>query len=268
MLIRLSALGDRFIRDALSDAQPKYTGCTPGTCETVLSRITSWVREEATNIFWLAGTASTGKTSIAVTICHILHDDSRVTLGGAFFCSRTTESIARTDVRCILPTLAASLAGQSPEFATALASELEKDPLAAHKHVNEQMISLIFKPLSALALSAQPIVFLIDAVDEFSNRDEVAALLTVIANFKSEANVKFILTSQPNIEILGTPVSDPDHNTILQLHTLTEGEVTANTRRYISRSLEAAAADASWYTNEEFNAIMKLSHGQFLHLPS
>jgi len=236
----------------------------PGTREGVLSKFIAWVKDDPLSIFWLAGMAGTGKTSIAVTLCRMLREDPTVHLGGGYFCSRSAGSIARTDVRRILPTLAALLASQSQEFAESLAVELEKDDSLGHKPVTEQIGPLLRRPMATLASSPRPIVFVIDALDECSNERELAELLRLLADFECDAKVKFILTSRPELHIRGTPISKPENSTILQLHTISMEEVKSDIQLYISSTLKKAAPDATWYTDQDIELLVKLSDGLFI----
>ena len=215
-------------------------------------------------IFWLAGMAGTGKTSIAVSLCRILRNDPAVFLGGGYFCSRSSGSIARTDVRRIVPTLAALLADQSQEFAEALAAELENDRRVGHKPVVEQIDLLLRKPLAALASSSRPLVFIIDALDECNSERELAELLRLLADFKCDTKVKFILTSRPELHIRGTPISNSDHNTILQLHAIDMEEVMSDIQLYISGTFTDAAPGATWYAEADIEQLVKLSGGLFI----
>jgi len=257
-------LGDNFVSEAADDEQPSYAGCMQGTRESVLSKFVTWVMEDPMAIFWLAGMAGTGKTSIAVTLCRMLRNNPAVFLGGGYFCSRSAGSVARTDVRRILPTLAALIAGKSQPFANALATELENDRRVGHKPVAEQFDLLLRKPLAALPSSPIPIVFVIDALDECSNELELAELLRLLADFKCDAKVKFILTSRPELHIRGTPISNPNHNTILQLHTISLDEVTSDIRLYVSSILDKTVAEVKWYTDHDIELLVKLSGGLFI----
>jgi len=230
----------------------------------VLSKFIAWVKNDPLSIFWLAGMAGTGKTSIAVSLCRILRNDTAIFFGGGYFCSRSAGSIARTDVRRILPTLAAILASQSQEFAQALAAELENDRNLGHKPVGDQIGPLLSRPLTTLASSSRPVVLLIDALDECSNERELAELLRLLADFKCEGKVKFILTSRPELHIRGTPISNSQHNTILQLHTISTEEVMADIRLYVSGTLKAAALNATWYTDHDIELLVSLSGGLFI----
>jgi len=257
-------LGDNFVSIAADDEQPTDAGCMPGTREGVLSQFIRWMKQDYMAIFWLAGMAGTGKTSIALSLCRLLRSSPDVCLASGFFCSRSAGGIARRDVRRVLPTLAALLACQSMEFAVALASELDKDRRIGHKPVGDQIGPLIRTPLAALATSNRPIVFIIDALDELGDEKEVAALLRILADFRCKAKVKFILTSRPEMHIRGTPISSTEHSSILQLHTIEKLEVSSDIRFYLRNKLQAAAPEATWYTDEDVELLVKLSDGLFI----
>jgi len=257
-------IGENFVSDAADDEQPTDAGCMPGTREGVLAQFIRWMKEDYMAIFWLAGMAGTGKTSIALSLCRLLRNSPDLCLASGFFCSRSAGGIARRDVRRILPTLAVLLACQSMEFAVALASELEKDRRVGHKPVGDQIGPLICTPLAALATSNRSIVFIIDALDELSDEKEVAALLRILADFKCKANVKFILTSRPEMHIRGTPISSTEHSTILHLHTIEKLGVSSDIRFYLRNKLQDAAIDATWYTDDDVELLVKLSDGLFI----
>jgi len=257
-------LGDNFVSEAADDEQPSYAGCMEGTREGVLTKFVAWVKDDPMAIFWLAGMAGTGKTSIAVTLCRILRNEPAVLLGGGYFCSRSAGSIARTDVRRIIPTLAALLADKSQGFAEALAAELENDRRVGHKPVAEQVDLLLRKPLAALSPSPIPIIFVIDALDECSDELELAELLRLLTDFECDTKVKFILASRPELHIRGTPISNPNHNTILQLHTISLEEVTSDIKLYISSTLIKTVAEGEWYTDQDVELVVKLSGGLFI----
>ena len=248
----------------MHDTQPEDAGCMSGTRTNTLTKFITWIKGDPVKIFWLSGMAGTGKTSIAITLCRMLQDDPDIVLGGTFFCSRSAGSIARTEVRRILPTIAACLAGRFPEFASAMLSELALDNRAAHKPVSDQIGPLLVKPLVAVANNTRPIVFVIDALDECSDERELAQLLAIIADLTCDVTVKFILTSRPEMHISGTSIANPELNTIFHLHMINENEVMSDIRFYITSTLQAAAPDASWFTNDDIVALAVLSCGLFL----
>ena len=265
-----TVIGDRFVSEAADDAQRSTGGCMDGTREKVLTMFVQWAISDPKRIFWLAGMAGTGKTSIALTLCRMLRSESAVFFGGGFFCSRSSGTIAQTDVRRILPTLARLLAGSSPEFAAALAVELGKADRIATKPVREQIGPFLRQPLSALAPSSRPIVFVIDALDEIADKSELtdnselAELLNLIADFQSAVPVKFILTSRPEINIRGTRISNPEHNAILKLHELDPLEVKQDIHRYIYGTLEKNTNGSTWYSPTDVDTLVQLSNYLFI----
>ncbi|KAJ7754277.1 hypothetical protein B0H14DRAFT_418477 [Mycena olivaceomarginata] len=78
--------------------------CTDSTRASLLGNLFKWIDHDTGSrdaiphdpfIFWINGSAGTGKTTIAYTVCKLCHayDASRGVLGASFFCSRD-------DVKC------------------------------------------------------------------------------------------------------------------------------------------------------------------------
>jgi len=215
-------------------------------------------------IFWLAGLAGTGKTSIATSLCHMLLAEPDVVLGGAFFCSRTANVAELTDARYIIPSLAVAYATKSQQFEAALASALNVDSLAASKPVSVQILTLLQQPLATLTTSSRPIVFVIDALDECSDENEVKKLLQAISTLRCDANVKFIVTSRPETHINTSPISRSDHNGILRLHNIDPMEVTDDIRLYIGDAFSKQLLEETWYTESDVNLLATRSDGLFI----
>jgi len=214
-------------------------------------------------IFWLAGLAGTGKTSIAVTLCRMLQNDPKVLFGGAFFCSRTANVVKLTDARCIVPTLAVAFAKKSPSFASALAAELNTDFDSAFHPISGQVNALLQQPL-ALSSSPSSIVFVVDALDECSDVEEVKRLLRAISALECNTMVKFILTSRPETHISTSPTMSSDLNSILRLHTIDTEEVTEDIRMYISDAFAKSSLAKPWCSAAEIKMLAVLSDGLFI----
>ena len=189
------------------------------------------------HIVWIAGMAGTGKTSIALTLCRTLIKEPTIVLGGTFFCSRSAGSIDRTDVQCIIPTLAAVLARRIPPYAEALVKTLNNDPDLAHKAIRVQVEHLLAKPLEGLGSLDLQIVFVIDALDECSDEEKLVEFIDGLAGFSSEASVKFLFTSRPEMHIRETSIADTSLSSIIHLHTIDPAHVTADIRLYIQKTL-------------------------------
>ena len=64
------------------------------------------------------------------------------------------------------------------------------------------------------------------------------------------------------MHIRGTPISSPDHNTILHFHTIRD--VTSEISLFIGETLKGASPEASWYTDHDIELLVKLSGGLFI----
>jgi len=236
----------------------------PGTRLRVLSMFVKWAQDDPMRIFWLAGLAGTGKTSIAITLCRMLQNDPKVLFGGAFFCSRTANVAELTDARNIIPTLATSLAAKSPSFALALAAVLDTDPHAALKPITGQSAALLQQPLATISPLALPILFVVDALDECSDETDVKKLLQAISTLNCTSMVKFILTSRPETHISTSPISSSDRNSIMRLHTIDSDEVTEDIRLYITDAFIKSPLAKAWHSQAEITMLAALSDGLFI----
>jgi len=216
------------------------------------------------HIIWIAGMAGSGKTSIALTLCRMLAKEPTIVLGGTFFCSRSTGTVERTDVRCIIPTLAAILARRVPDYAEALADELKDDPDLAHKSIDAQVEHFLARPLEGLKSFNHQIVFVIDALDECSDDEKLVELINALASFTSPTPVKFLLTSRPEMHIRDTSIAETSLSSVVHLQAIDQIHVTTDIRLYIQKTLESRAVTSDWYTKHDLDELAKLSGGLFI----
>jgi len=259
-------LGSHHVSRALYDAQPLTAGCMEGTRVQLLETTQNLlISLGGAHIVWIAGMAGTGKTSIALTLGRRLVEVHTVIPGGTFFCSRSAGSIDRTDARRIIPTLTSLLARQVPRYAQALAAELKKDPDLGSKVAGLQVQGLLTKPLESVGSLDKQIVFVIDALDECSDQQQLAELINALADFSPTQPVKFLLTSRPEMHIRDTSIADTSLSSIVQLHMVEETLVTADIRLYIQRTLEAASRTAIWYTEDDLDELAAVSGSLFIY---
>jgi len=233
--------------------------------EQVLNLLTTRVRP-GPHIVWIVGLPGTGKTSIAYTICQMLRDDSEIHLGGTFFCSR---SIGILDTRRIVPTLATSLARQLPSYASALAEQLTEHPDVAHWSVYQQVEHLLSLPLGKLGQRNDLIIFVIDGLDECINQIQLVELMEGLARFNSELQVKFLLTSRPEMHIRRSSMSDPKFSSVIRLDTIDAEQVAADIHLYILQSFSSVyhaktTVAETWYTVADVAALVQQSCGLFV----
>jgi len=246
----------------------------------ILNEIDAWIKDpDAQRICWITGMAGTGKTTIAKTICERASADPEIVLGGSFFCSRTGVA-AQRDISCVIPTLVQLLARQSIEFGRAVAEEIARDRDAQHKHVRVQVEKLLYTPLLALKDSRTPVIFVIDALDECGGEmadleeeihESVSELLEALvrsAPSSVELPVKFLVTSRPETHIRETLISDAEVSQILRLHAVNKEEVSADIRRYVTKTLDDKLSGKSIirakFTESDIEDLVQLSDCLFI----
>ncbi|KAF7970394.1 hypothetical protein HWV62_24266 [Athelia sp. TMB] len=173
--------------------------CLSGTRVSLLSAIGAWARlRDSQSIFWLNGVAGSGKSAIAHTVARSLREAGF--LISAFFFSR--DAASRNNPRFIFSTIARDLANLHSGIAEEIATALEKEPALPSASLSRQFDAFILKPSSHHS-SDQPIVVVIDALDESIQNDRDTTLLAILRDEtkKLPANFRILVTSRPTIEI-------------------------------------------------------------------
>jgi hypothetical protein len=211
--------------------------CTENTRTAILEAITVWAFDfTKPNIYWMNGMAGTGKTTITYSISIILK--SHNILGATFFCSRLVDECTKVDR--ILPTIAYNLARNYPPLAYNILGALKNDPDVANRTVNQQFTDLVVKPIKAAAkeLAGQPIIVIIDALDECANQAEVRTFLSVIFQRSSELPFKIFITSRPEQVVrVGFNRQNPDNYSKFVLHDIEQDIVNADIKLYLTERL-------------------------------
>ncbi|KAJ7356507.1 hypothetical protein DFH08DRAFT_666604, partial [Mycena albidolilacea] len=224
--------------------------CLQGTREAMLNTIFEWIDSLAPgpHIFWLAGLAGTGKTTIATTVCEEL--DARearasisaghprplvVKLGADFFMSR--HSAPRRNPHSIVCTIAYQLADRFPSIQPFLISALRLNPrIVTSKNMQRKIMELIIGPLGR-AISALPkcIVIVLDALDECDGHG--AEFLPLFARLTSDLDgirVKLVVTSRFETDIRSM-FSTIGHASF-RLHDIEQYIVQTDIQRYLQHS--------------------------------
>jgi len=276
-----AALKERYVPQAVYDAQLN-SGCMEQTRVRILNETETWIKDpESQQICWITGMAGTGKTSIAKTTCQRASVDPEITLGGSFFCSRSTGLAAQRDIRCVVPTLAQLLAFKSAEFRKALADTIESG--IQYKEVSAQVEQLLRTPLRSLKDPCLPVLFVIDALDECGGETTdgmldnatchgiVTSMLEALVNLtRSDPKlpVKILATSRPEVQIRDTSISNDKLSQILRLHAVDIAEVDADINRYITQTLGTRLAAKpklrASITDSDVKNLVRLCDGLFI----
>ncbi|KAF8162165.1 hypothetical protein K438DRAFT_1447486, partial [Mycena galopus ATCC 62051] len=220
--------------------------CLQGTREAMLDTMFEWIdsRVRGPLIFWLAGLAGTGKTTIATTVCKELdaretqesiHSQLAVARLGADFMS--WYSAPRRNPHSIVCTIAYQITDRFPSTRPFLTSALHLNPrIVTSKNMERNIMELIIGPL-ARAVNTLPncIVIVLDALDECDVHG--AEFLPLFARLTSELRgirVKLVITSRLETDI-HSMFSTIGHATF-QLHNIEKYIVQADIQLYLQHS--------------------------------
>jgi len=255
----------------------KIVRCFEGTRVDVLGQLRRWLdganagdnTVPDTPIFWINGSAGTGKTTLAYTFA----DECRrrgipVT---SFFCSR--DFAERSNPNLIFTSVAHHLAQKFPSFGHRLAEVLQADPQLATASVPYQLEELIINPLRSTRDSFRLCLIVIDALDECKDEGTISIILSSLSRYVSEVSpLKILVTSRPEQSITSVFSSRSGHlnaaSQRLVLHELDLGIVGQDIKLYLSSAFrdiaERGRLDSSWPEEDDIQALASLSSGLFI----
>jgi hypothetical protein len=211
--------------------------CTENTRTAILKAIEEWAFDPTKPIiYWMNGMAGTGKTTISYSVS--LRLNRLNILGATFFCSRLVDDCTKVDR--IFPTIAYNLARNYPPLSSTILEALKNDSDIAKRTINQQFIELILKPfkLAAMDLARNPILVVIDALDECVDQKEVQTFLSIIFQRSSELPFKIFITSRPEQLLrVGFNRQNLDTYSRLILHDIERDLVNADIKLYLSERL-------------------------------
>jgi len=182
--------------------------CLQGTRTEILSEITEWVNSTGDNVprvLWLSGPAGKGKSAIAHTIAKWFNNVGG--LGSCYCFDRQRKADRRHEK--IFSTIARDLTDRDPEMKRALADAVQaSSSLKKTADIIQQWQNLLIEPLGKSSGSTgEPIVVVIDALDESGGVETRRDLLRILAGKHQDPdvpkitdlpnNLRFIVTSRP-----------------------------------------------------------------------
>lgn len=224
--------------------------CLPDTRVHILQEIDSWAGSKGgARIFWLAGMAGTGKSTIFKTISRRFKDNSSL---AATFCFKKGEA-DRGNASRFMTTICAQLARRFSEVRRSVISVLEQDPDVVRKSLREQFERLILHPLQN-AKPPSPAhgtawVIGIDALDECDNDTEIGIVIDLLAKLDSleSASLRVFVTSRPELPLrLGFGRMSSDTHLDVRLEEITRTYIAHDITIYLRHEL--ADIRATWAT--------------------
>ncbi|EAU80951.2 vegetative incompatibility protein HET-E-1 [Coprinopsis cinerea okayama7 len=243
--------------------QENRQGCIPGTRVALLANLLCWAKDPTSlPIFWLCGMAGTGKTTVSESLCALLYAEGL--LGASFFCSLDHD--ARSDVQCIIPSLARALARVRPKFAEQLVKALESDECSDPIAMNfeDQYRVLILEPARAAFGPDELVVLGIDALDECTDKRKLKKLLDTIVSQKLPPSLKVFLTSRPDVVVEDVFHYHQKYPELLHLHDVEEHIVEADITVYLHYRLSQLVRLRDHVQPEDVQALAKRSQKLFI----
>ncbi|GLA12591.1 hypothetical protein AnigIFM62618_008538 [Aspergillus niger] len=241
--------------------------CLAGTRVDLLQTISDWTDDpHGKPLFWLNGMAGTGKSTISRTVARMMRE--RGILAGSFFFQRNESD--RSSSAKLLPTLLSQMVRVLPQLKAGL-----RDAAGfAKAAIPIQFDKLLSNPLQYVKTSngqSFSIVVVIDALDECSDTENIQNLLVLLPRLKdvaSSVNIKFFLTSRPEVPIqVGFEDVSNDHQYAV-LHEINQSVVEHDMALFFDHTLENVRRkrklDRSWPGEDSINKLVELAVPLFI----
>ncbi|KAF8873727.1 hypothetical protein BD779DRAFT_283091 [Infundibulicybe gibba] len=193
-----SVMKDHINTDAFHDsgARRDPSRCYPGTRETALEIISSWVQDPAAHYFWLYGPAGTGKSAIAQTFAEWCEQEK--TLGATYFFTRGSTSGPPRGVPPLFSTLAYQLMSKFPGLDDYLWAAVDADRTIFERSLSAQFDKLIVQPFLKLAYKSAVAVVIIDGLDECDGDSIQEEIVRLILGLEQHSlPLLFLISSRP-----------------------------------------------------------------------
>ncbi|KAL4747572.1 hypothetical protein BDW72DRAFT_182591 [Aspergillus terricola var. indicus] len=239
--------------------------CFAGTRTKILDTISEWATSaDGKCIFWLNGTAGTGKSTISRTVARAFQ--SKSILGASFFFKRGEDD--RCNAMKFITTIARQLATNVPELAPKIGIVLANDSLISAKSMKVQFENLLLQPLSALKKrhgNISTIVLVVDALDECEPAQDIRLLLELLPRLRhiTPVHVRVFLTSRPELPVRMGLSGNPDAHQDLVLHEVPVSEIRDDIALFFTMRLQRIRKDrglpADWPGESSLDRLINMS---------
>ena len=175
-----------------------------GTRQEVMRIIFEWIDGGSDQpVCWLNGAAGSGKSAIARTVAHRCEASDR--LCASFFFFRGAGR--RSTIVHFISTIAYSMALSIPTTRPYIEKVLRRDHHILHRSYECQFQKLIIEPICLATLPVQPMVIVVDALDECDDRQTIAKFIDIVARAYKDrrmSRLRFFFTSRVEEHIRST----------------------------------------------------------------
>ena len=224
-------------------------------------------------VIWMYGPAGAGKSSIAHTIADMCKKEGL--LAADFFFGRT--AVGRNDASRFVATVLYQILRVLPAIRLRVSMAIEHDPLIFSQSLEDQMDTLILRPLREEGLGnqySQTFLFIIDGLDECNQASIRQRLVSMISSIAAQQCTPFIflLTSRPDPIIRDAFNEDASIRLTRRLILDNDYQADADIRVFLQSKFEAISAKHPsrmylpnpWPKHEEIEYLVRKSSGQFI----
>ncbi|PVG01715.1 hypothetical protein CPB86DRAFT_56481 [Serendipita vermifera] len=230
--------------------------CLQGTRVAIIQAIRDWAQNKGEGgdkpIFWLRDIAGSGKSTVALTMSKEWKEHNL--LAGEFFFSISDAEISGTRNFC--SAIARDMHAYCPHLRLAIERASTEDTTVSTRRFEEQFEKLILKPLRS---NRQPLIIVIDAVDECGIKERKALLEALVANIQSFPTLKMFITSRPEPDIsVVIAASAIVHSMEFRLHGAEYSYNVEDISRYIHHHLSDSLSE------EQCQGLLGRANGLFI----
>ena len=239
--------------------------CLPGTQETPLRAIKSWVKGPSSSpIFLLSGLVGTGKSAIFQAV--IEWCDEQGILQASFNCSCPANQ--RGHLCPVFLILAFQLGRKHRGVRSVLAPILDSDPDIAHDSPSDQLEKLIVMPFKYVDV---PAVIIIDGLDDLVDAASQSAILSAIEHCTDKIpKVKFLIISRPERHILDSlyfPLFSGQADTF-DLYDTPQDSINGDIRLFLEHELSDLTSRNGldgWPSAAQLDLLVSRADGSFVY---
>jgi hypothetical protein len=271
----IKALLDRLepVKTAFHDHHQAAPACLEGTRVDLLDKITEWLHDgQGESVYWLSGTAGTGKTTVAQSVARIAEGLNFIS--ASFFFSRASDE--RRSFGDVIPTLAYQL-GKSVCSRDRICAAVQSDDDVGIRSMSIQSKKLLQDVLTPLSSDLPPCVLIVlDALDECQKDDMQVhggeLIPVILALMKDVPFVRLFLTSrrESSIERMFTRRTTSKATRALVLHrdiakNTVQEDIELYLRNELAKVKEDVPDDIEFPTDSQVRTLVERANGLFIY---
>ncbi|KAF9524038.1 hypothetical protein CPB83DRAFT_645205 [Crepidotus variabilis] len=250
--------------------------CLEGTRATTLQELDVWRRknkhEQGSKMMWLTGSAGSGKTAIAQTVCQRFREEGFFVVDCSFF-----RSTGRTDPRYLFLSIAYQLAVANPLLKSFIEAVVQADPVIVDAPMDIQLERLIVGPITGAEGHLPTIFVIIDGLDESDGESQQILILRLLQSTIQDHRLptRILIASRPESWIQNTLLSPPSPPiSTITLNQNTEAD--RDIRAFYNSEFRKIRHDAEhfhsmnsvptpWPSDTELDELVWRASGQFIY---